>query len=679
VLHAMSRRHAVIAVAVAALAAGCGQGRTVGPLAQGVSVEVQPPTTQVQPRGTQLFEAAVTGTANTSITWTVQETGGGSIDGTGLYAAPATTGTFHVVATAAADPAVKATATVTVTTTPVVTVIVSPSSASVTVGAQRQFSASVGGATTSAVTWSVQETGGGQVSATGLYTAPATPGTYHVKATSQADGTTSGSATVTVTPTVVAGACQPLGLEPGVSLSNYISDRFTWWDDACNKRTAALVRNNAKDPLGDTGGYLRSFTYLVDGATRTIGPFPYGEYAGWGYTVNHYGTGTANAHSWSQTGTWRTVFQGAYHAVHEFKFTVQPAGGPIDITLWWTFSTGKPNPLVALTHDTSRAGPNAVNCDARGPYGELAIDGTSPTGTPSTVGGVEWGDRYKFTLTGAGPLTTKSAWTYNTPNVVPYTRMWSQSVDAEMGEVQSQTWTAHVAGSDYGPGQTASCSGTTSANPGSQCYLWDGANSLVANNLWPFQMNNWNLNPGAGGTTVTRMAWGQTLGSVGQTSYTAWGKTLSGYPYQSYAVYLVLGKHSTGSTAAQVREMEAVSRATLTATTGSVVQDGPGGAGRTDPVAYAPRGWDHVLGAWAVTVAGNQATVRLAPAAGDTLPNPVFRFLGWSGSAYPTSVTLNGAALTAGTDYFPSLEAASGALWITLARNLSAAADLSVR
>jgi len=128
-------------------------------------------------------------------------------------------------------------------------------------------------------------------------------------------------------------------------------------------------------------------------------------------------------------------------------------------------------------------------------------------------------------------------------------------------------------------------------------------------------MNNWNLNPGAGGTTVTRMAWGQTLGSVGQTSYTAWGKTLSGYPYQSYAVYLVLGKHSTGSTAAQVREMEAVSRATLTATTGSVVQDGPGGAGRTDPVAYAPRGWDHVLGAWAVTVAGNQATVRLAPVA----------------------------------------------------------------
>jgi len=674
---------ASVAALAAALLSGCGQATTQGAAAQTVAVDLQPPTAQVRPGATQPFSAAVTGSANAAVTWSVREPAGGAVSQAGLYTAPASTGTFHVVVTSAADPAVSATATVTVTATPVVAVSLSPTTASVAAGATRQFTATVTGTSNLAVNWSVQEAGGGTVSASGLYTAPATAGTYHVKATSAADGTKVATATVTVTPPVVAGACQPLGLEAGVSVtagvpskSGYKSDRFSWWDAGCLKRTAALVRNDATDPFGDTGGYLLTYSYVVDGATRAVGPMPYGEYAGWGYTVNHYGTGTANAHSWSQTGTWRTVFQGAYHAVHEFKFTVQPAGGPIDITIWWTFATGKNHPLVALTHDTSRAGPNAVDADARGPYGELAFDGTTSVGT---VGGVEWGDRYKFIPAAASRLVTKTAWTYNTPNVIPYTNMWMEAVDAEMGEVQSQTWTAHVAGSDYGPGQSASCSGSTSANPGSQCYLWDGANSLPANNLWPFQMNNWNLNTGTAGTTTTRMAWGQTLGSVGQQSLSAWGKTLSGYPYQSYALYAVFGKHSAGTTAAQVREMEAVSRATLTATAGTVVQDGPGGAGRTDAVAYAPKGWDHVLGAWAITAASNQATVRLAPAAGDSLPNPVFRLLGWTGSALPTSVTLDGTALVAGTDYYPSLDAATGALWLTLKRTLTTSAELSVR
>ena len=52
-------------------------------------------------------------------------------------------------------------------------------------GATRQFSASVGGAPAGAVAWSVSETGGGTITAEGLYTAPALSGTYTVRATSQ--------------------------------------------------------------------------------------------------------------------------------------------------------------------------------------------------------------------------------------------------------------------------------------------------------------------------------------------------------------------------------------------------------------------------------------------------------------------------------------------------------------
>jgi len=79
-----------------------------------------------------------------------------------------------------------------------VSVAVSPTAATVAPGGTQQFAATVTGTTDTAVTWSVVEAGGGSVSATGLYTAPATAGTYHVKATSKADPSKNAQATVTV-------------------------------------------------------------------------------------------------------------------------------------------------------------------------------------------------------------------------------------------------------------------------------------------------------------------------------------------------------------------------------------------------------------------------------------------------------------------------------------------------
>lgn len=82
--------------------------------------------------------------------------------------------------------------------TPIV-VTVAPTTANLLTGATQTFTATVTGTTNTAVTWSVQEAGGGSVNASGLYTAPGTPGTYHVVATSQASATKTASATVTVT------------------------------------------------------------------------------------------------------------------------------------------------------------------------------------------------------------------------------------------------------------------------------------------------------------------------------------------------------------------------------------------------------------------------------------------------------------------------------------------------
>jgi hypothetical protein len=557
------------------------------------------------------------------------------------------------------------------------TVTIQPPSAQLPPGGQVGFQAAVTGAADTAVTWSVQEANGGSVSAGGTYTAPATNGTFHVVARAAADPTLSAQAVVTVTsapppPPPPPGACQPLALEKGVSVGGYVSDRYAWYDAGCQKRTAALVRNDARDPFGDNGGYLRAFSYVADGATRSVPAQPFTQWAGWGYVVNHYGSGSSAAISANVTGTWRTVFAGQYHAVHEFKMSLSP-GGRIDVTVWWVFASGRSNPIFAITHDASPSGPNTVRADARGPYGNLAFDGVD-----GNVGGVEWGTARRFTMTSGSPFTMNATWDWTQPNLVPFANMWAASADAEMGEVQTQTWEDHVAGSDYGPGQTAACVGKTSASPGS-CALWGSGGTMVANYLWPFQMNNWELQFNGSPTTSKRMAWGVSLGSVGQTSYSAWGRTLSGYPYQSYAVYLVLGKRSTGTTRAQVAEMEAVSRASLSATAGQVVGLGPGGAGRTDLVAYNPPGWDQVLGAWTLQADANRAAATLTLAAGDALTNPLVRVLGWTGGAPPTSVRLDGVALAAGTDYLASLDTATGAVWITLLRTVSGSASLSVQ
>lgn len=106
-------------LAVASGVACGGAADTAGGNAQGTDVVVTPDPARVAPSGTQQFAAAVTGTANTSVTWTIREApAGGAIGSTGLYTAPSTTGTFHVRATSVADPTVYGEAVVTVSSAP---------------------------------------------------------------------------------------------------------------------------------------------------------------------------------------------------------------------------------------------------------------------------------------------------------------------------------------------------------------------------------------------------------------------------------------------------------------------------------------------------------------------------------------------------------------------------------
>jgi hypothetical protein len=189
------------AVVLALVLAGCSAkvGSSGNAAAQVVSVAVSPEDSTLTTGQSGQFAATVTGTADVAVTWAVDEANGGQVDASGLYTAPGAEGVYHVRAVSHADPAVSGTAVVTVVAPPPGSVVISPKTVNVTAGGTYAFTATTTDLASSAVTWSLQESGCGSVSSTGVFTAPTSARTCHVVATSAADSTKTSVATVTVT------------------------------------------------------------------------------------------------------------------------------------------------------------------------------------------------------------------------------------------------------------------------------------------------------------------------------------------------------------------------------------------------------------------------------------------------------------------------------------------------
>jgi hypothetical protein len=218
-----SRLPLLAALMIAGLLPACQVAKVADAIsgsAQTVSVLVDPLSAEVAPGATVQLVATVTGTADTAVVWSVVEPGGGTIDGSGLFTAPAATGTYHAKATAHADASVSALATLVVTTTPAVQVAIAPRTAAVDACRTATFTAVVTGSADSTVTWSITEGAtGGTITAAGIYTAPSTAGTYHVVAASRASPGVRATATVTVSDRVTAVSVSPssLSLAPGAT------------------------------------------------------------------------------------------------------------------------------------------------------------------------------------------------------------------------------------------------------------------------------------------------------------------------------------------------------------------------------------------------------------------------------------------------------------------------------
>ena len=210
----------VIVLLVAPMLISCNGRNTSSPPANGTNsssppaifVSIAPGSLTLPEGGVASFTASVSGSSNEAVFWSVQEgAAGGTITDHGVFTAPMTPGSFHVVATSQADTTKTAMATVTV---PAISVTISPPSATLTGGETRSFTATVSGALNQAVTWQASgvidgagtqasegDVSYGTISAEGVYTAPLTiprPLVVTITATSQADTTKSASATVNI-------------------------------------------------------------------------------------------------------------------------------------------------------------------------------------------------------------------------------------------------------------------------------------------------------------------------------------------------------------------------------------------------------------------------------------------------------------------------------------------------
>jgi hypothetical protein len=179
------------------------------------AISISPLTISLLSLQNQQFAAAVTGTTQTGVVWSMSPSLG-LLSGTGLYTAPLLISLLTpvtITATLASDTSKSASATISLLPAAAVNVTVSPLAASLSAGQSQQFGATVTGTSNTAVTWSVSPAVG-SISASGLYTAPSSVAAQQnvtIRATSVADGTKSGAATVTLNPTAsVTVALSPL-------------------------------------------------------------------------------------------------------------------------------------------------------------------------------------------------------------------------------------------------------------------------------------------------------------------------------------------------------------------------------------------------------------------------------------------------------------------------------------
>jgi hypothetical protein len=454
------------------------------------------------------------------------------------------------------------------------------------------------------------------------------------------------------------------------------TDTLTWFDASGQARSAALVRT---PQAGSKGGFLEQTTYkLPGGAIHTVNAS--NDARGFGYIVSHLKDPTpAGSDDDSPLGSELNnasslVWQGTHHLIYQYTLNYPRWGvrGGVNtkfdmpVTVHWLFSTGRNQPLWTVTMDLSAAKDGEVVADSRAPYGDMNFSGSSG----DLINGVMWGDTYHFASTG-GPLTLNSGWDWSQVNTgAAYDALFTQGTDAEMGIVGTRVISKQDAGGYQG---ADGFRGATSATK--SCPNAGDVHVMPCLYQWSFQSVNYSFgNEFSTATSSKRLAWGADWGYLGQSSYQPmnnnYAATPGSFPKRSYSTYIVLDPHTGNPSKTLSAQMKIIDDTTLSATGATVATGGIAGAGRTDQTAYSPIGYNHIYGTWEAALAANSATLSFNVPAGKALQRPVIVLRDYTNAKAPVSVQLNGATLSANTDYFASVRTGANELWITLGKDL---------
>ena len=490
----------------------------------------------------------------------------------------------------------------------------------------------------------------------------------------------------------------------GTISDNGYAAHLVKWTDASGLPRSAMMVDQVNTGGGPYTGYMRQYSYVVNGTTRTCtGRAQDGglETSGDGFVQNHGSGGdfsSGNGNGFPGTTTINPSSGTLSHVTITYSMPSYNFGNneTVPTTVQWFFADGRNDPIFSITQDATGTAGN-LGFDSRSPYGDMAYDGDASN--DQTIGGEAWGDTYLFKTfdqsnpTYANQLTPQSAWSDTTPNTIPFAMSWTEpdTSDAEMGHVATVPITVIDQGEDNQDGISAHDPRNKSSSSG-----------LPLATAYAYQINAYSfggyVDPvGQGYTYPTddkHITWGANFGRVGgfddnrgltditnysQHSNDPIGGLLKGSRangmLMSYSVFVVLGQHHStanqfnpsGAVGTVISQMENVTAANVSASTGSVVTSGPQGVGGnalTTNITYSPAGYNPTYSAWELTASGNAINAVLTPASGKSLTNPVFVIDNYTSSQLPASISINGQS-TAGTNYYATVDTANQRLWIT--------------
>jgi Subtilase family/PA14 domain/Carboxypeptidase regulatory-like domain len=335
---------------------------TIVPAPTPVTVSLTPVAIALNAGNTQQFTAAVTGTSNTTVTWSMSPQVG-QLSSPGLYSAPANISSAQAVvitATSVADPGKCATAVVNLQPTPaVVRVSVTPPSATLTTSQTQQFSAVVTGTSNTAVNWSVSPQIG-QLSSAGLYTAPSTivsAQTVNITVASVADPSKSATAVINLRPTVQQAVC------PGPATGAFTGCYYNNTDLAGNP---VLVRTDNQINFSWGGGAPAAGVTAMNFSARWQGAFQFapGDYV---FTIStsdgmrFYVDGNAIRSAWrNQVASTYVVPQTLSQGTHVLTLEYYESSGNATAFLSWQSTNPVPSPGAPPTISTFSAAPSTL-------------------------------------------------------------------------------------------------------------------------------------------------------------------------------------------------------------------------------------------------------------------------------------------------------------------------------